>query len=119
MQSCASEWVCPVGICSQLNRHHVKSYFLFTAAHACLHQAKNLTQNLSLTCLDLDRNEISDAGARLFAESLEEVQVLSSLHLNNNQISSTGAKDFATCLKVRHLVCVHSCQLHHMRFFIL
>jgi hypothetical protein len=72
-------------------------------------QAKNLTENISLTCLDLDRNEISDAGARSFAESLEIVQVLSTLHLNNNQITSTGAKDLASCLQVRVPMCVRAC----------
>ena len=54
----------------------------------------------SLTSLNLERNNIDDAGARELADALKVNSSLTSLNLGCNEIGDAGARELAGALKV-------------------
>ncbi|CAF1522034.1 unnamed protein product, partial [Didymodactylos carnosus] len=65
-------------------------------------EEKELLEKLSSndrTTLDINNNNISDAGAKSIAEALKTNQTLTYLLINNNNISDAGAKSIAEALK--------------------
>jgi hypothetical protein len=58
-----------------------------------------LKHNTTLTSLDLEANLISTAGAKDLSEALKHNTTLTSLNLGRNQIDAAGAKDLSEALK--------------------
>ena len=59
-----------------------------------------LATQASLTSLNLERNNIDDAGARELADALKVNSSLTSLNLGRNEIGDAGARELADALKV-------------------
>ena len=54
----------------------------------------------SLTSLNIERNNIDDAGAQELADALKVNSSLTSLNLGRNEIGDAGARELAGALKV-------------------